>query len=153
MGSIRFTATLAVRGPAAAVVLDDAQVAAVGDGAKRFPVLATINGHTWRTTVTRMHGEYLLGLSRAVRDGAGVEAGDSVEVALELDTAPREVEPPEDLAKALAGDPIARSVFEGLAYTHRKEYARWIEEAKREETRERRVTQAVEMLRAGKTRS
>ena len=153
MGSIRFTATLAVRGPAAAVVLDDAQVAAVGDGAKRFPVLATINGHTWRTTVTRMHGEYLLGLSRAVRDGAGVEAGDSVEVALELDTAPREVEPPEDLAKALAGDPIARSVFEGLAYTHRKEYARWIEEAKREETRERRVAQAVEMLRAGKTRS
>jgi hypothetical protein len=153
VGSIRFTATLAVRGPAAAVVLDEGQVAAVGEGAKRFPVLATINGHAWRTTVTRMRDEYLLGLSRAVRDGAGVQAGDTVEVALQLDTAPREVEPPEELAKALADDPVARAAFDGLAYTHRKEYARWIEEAKREDTRQRRVTQAIEMLRAGKTRS
>src|SRR3954453_15863268 len=103
MGALTFTATLVPRGPAAAVVLDDGQVAAVGEGAKRFPVAATVNGYTWRTTVTRVGGEFLVGLNRAVRQEAGAEAGDTVEVVLELDTAPREVEVPEALAAALAG--------------------------------------------------
>jgi uncharacterized protein YdeI (YjbR/CyaY-like superfamily) len=88
-----------------------------------------------------------------VRDAAGVQAGDTVEVELELDTAPREVETPAALADALALDPQARSAYEGLAYTHRKEYARWIAEAKREETRRGRVAKALEMLREGRTRS
>jgi hypothetical protein len=153
MGSLSFTATLQPRGPAAAVVLDDEQVAVVGEGAKRFPVVATVNGHTWRASVVWMGGEFLLGLNREVREGAGAEAGDTVEVSLELDTAPREVEVPEALATALAGDDAARTAYEGMAFTHRKEYARWIEEAKREATRERRVTQALEMLRAGQSRS
>jgi hypothetical protein len=153
MGSIRLSATLVPRGPAAAVVLDDEQVAAVGEGAKRFPVVATVNGHTWRTTVTRMRGEFLLGLNRAVREEAGVEAGDTVEVELALDTAPREVELPEAFAKALADDSVARAAFESLAYTHRKEYARWIDDAKRDETRKRRVAEALEMLRQGETRT
>src|SRR3954462_10144225 len=153
MGSVEFRATLLPRGPAAAVVLDEEQVAAVGEGAKRFPVVATINGYTWRTSVVRMGGEFLVGLNREVRDGAGAGAGDTVEVVLELDTQPREVEVPEALATALAGDDAARAAFEGLAYTHRKEYAPWTAEAKKAETRERRVGQALEMLRAGRTRS
>jgi hypothetical protein len=153
MGSARFTAKLVPRGPAAAIVLEPEQVAAVGEGAKRFPFRATINHHTWRTTVTRMRGEFLVGLSRAVRQEAGVEAGATVAVELELDTAPREVEVPQALANALADDSEARAAFDRLAYTHRKEYARWIDEAKREETRQRRVTQAIEMLRQGKTRT
>ena len=153
MGSIRLTTTLVPRGAAAAVVLDREHVAEVGEGAKRFPVVATVNGYTWRTTVTRMRGEFLLGLNRAVRQQAGVEAGDAVEVELELDTAPREVEVPEALANALAKDSVACAAFERLSYTHRKEYARWIDEAKRDETRQRRVAQALEMLRQGKTRS
>jgi hypothetical protein len=153
VGSARFTATLVPRGPAAAVVLDDENVAAVGEGAKRFPVVATVNGYTWRTTVTRMRGESLLGLNRAVRQEAGVEAGDTVDVRLELDTAPREVEVPQALTDALAEDPAARAALDRLSYTHRKEYARWIAEAKRDETRKRRVAQALEMLRQGKTRT
>ncbi len=153
MGVIRFRARLQPRGPAAAVVLDDAQVAAVGEGAKRFPVAATVNGYTWRTSVARMGGEFLLGLNREVRAGAGVQAGDDVDVTIELDVAPREVEIPEALAAAMAADPHARASFESMAPTHRKEYARWIAEAKREETRQRRVHQALEMIRAGKTRS
>jgi hypothetical protein len=153
MGSLRLTAMLVPRGPAAAVVLDDDQVAAVGEGAKRFPVVATVNGYTWRTTVTRMRGEFLLGLNRAVRKEARVEAGDTVKVELELDNAPREVEVPEALADRLVGDPAARAAFDALAYTHRKEYARWIEEAKRDVTRQRRVTQALQMLCEGKKRS
>ena len=104
MGSLKAKVTLVARGPAAAVVLDDEQVATVGEGAKRFPVVATVNGYTWRTTVTRMGGEFLVGLNREVREGSGAQAGDTVELELELDTAPREVEVPEALATALAGD-------------------------------------------------
>lgn len=141
------------RGPAAAVVLDDEQVAVVGEGAKRFPVVATVNGYTWRTSIARMGGEALLGLSRAVREEAGIEAGDTVDVLLELDPAPREVEVPAALAAALAADDEARAAFDRLAYTHRKEFARWIEEAERDETRERRVAKTLDMLRRGETRS
>jgi hypothetical protein len=112
VGSIRLTTTLVQRCPAAAVVLDDGQVAAVGEGAKRFSVLATVNGYSWRTTVTPMQGEFLLGLNRAVRESAGVQAGDAAEVAIELDTAPRAVEVPEALANALATDPAASAAFE-----------------------------------------
>lgn len=153
MGALQLTTTLQARGPAAAVVLDDAQVAAIGAGAKRFPVRAVINGYEWRTTVTRMRGEFLLGLNREVRTGAGVAAGDTVSVAIELDDEPREVDVPAALAAALADDAQAQAAFDALAYTHRKEYARWVSEAKREETRERRVAEALEMIRAGQTRS
>jgi hypothetical protein len=116
-------------------------------------VAATINGYTWRTSVARMGGEFLVGLNREVREGAGVAAGDDVDVILELDVAPREVEVPEALAEALAADPQAKASFDGMAFTHRKEYARWIAAAKRDDTRQRRVCQALDMIRAGKTRS
>jgi hypothetical protein len=153
MGDIEIETTLQPRGPAAAVVLTDEQVAAVGEGRRAFPVRATIGDFSWSGRVTRMGGEHLLGLSKAIRAGAGVEAGDAVTVAIALDDAPREVEVPPALAAALEGDAEAREKFEALAFTHRKEFARWVAEAKREETRERRVAQALEMLRAGRTRS
>jgi hypothetical protein len=141
------------RGPAAALVLNDDQVAAVGEGAKRFPVVATVNGYTWRTSVARMGGEFLVGLNKEVRAGAGAQAGDTVALELKLDTDPRTVELPPALAQALEADPKAKATYDGLAFTHRKEYARWIAEAKREETRERRVAKALEMLHAGATLS
>ncbi len=153
MGAIQFKAKLQPRGSAAAVVLDDAQVAVVGEGARRFPVVATVHGYTWRTSVARMGGEFLLGLNREVRQRAGVDAGDEVDVTLELDTAPRQVEVPEALAAALAADPNVRASFDQMAFSHRKEYARWIADAKQEETRQRRVRQALEMIRVGKTRN
>ena len=142
MGKISFTATLQKRGPAAAVVLGDDQVEAVGEGAKRFPVRATVDGYTWRGSVARMKGEFLLGLNREIREAAGVEAGDEVAVEIVLDTEERTVEVP-GLAAALAGDAKAKKAFDALAYTHRKEFARWVAEAKKEETRERRVVQAL----------
>jgi len=153
VGRIQFRAQLQPRGAAAAVVLDEDQVAAVGEGPKRFPVVATVNGYTWRTTVTRMGGEFLLGLNREVRGGADVASGDEVDVILELDLEQREVEVPEALAVALRSDPKAKATFDRMAYTHRKEYARWIADAKRDETRVRRVQQALDMIKAGKTRS
>jgi hypothetical protein len=153
MGSLSTTAEIIPRGRACAVVLTDEQVAVVGEGAKRFPVAATLNGYTWRTSVVRMGGEFLLGLSREVRAAAGVQAGDTAQLRLELDTKPREVEVPEALEAALAADRTARAAYDRLAYTHRKEFARWIAEAKKDETRERRVAQALQMLREGRTRS
>ncbi len=153
MGSLHISATLVPRGPAAAFILDDEQVATVGEGAKRFPVVATINGHPFRLSVARMGGEFLLGLRREVREQAGVAAGDVVDLRLELDSAPRDVEVPPALAAALAADPDAKARFDGLAFTHRKEFARWVEEAKRDETRDRRVVQALAMIHAGTTRS
>jgi uncharacterized protein YdeI (YjbR/CyaY-like superfamily) len=153
VGQLTFTTTLEPRGPAAAVVLTAEQVADVGEGRKAFPVRATINAYTWAGRVSRMGGEVLLGLSREVRAGAGAEAGDEVTVTIALDEAPREVELPPALARALDADAAAAARFEALAYTHRKEFARWIAEAKKHETRERRVAQALEMLREGRTRS
>jgi hypothetical protein len=153
MGVIRFTTQLQACGPAAAIVLRDAQVAEVGEGAKRFPVVATVNGYRWRTSVARMGGEFVVGLNREVRQNAAVEAGQQVDVALELDRAPRAVEVPDALAAALATDPRAKAAFERLSFTHRKEYAHWISEAKREETTQRRAQQAVEMIKAGQHRS
>jgi hypothetical protein len=153
MGEITITDELQPRGPAAAIILDDDQVAAVGEGAKRFPVVATVNGHTWRTSVSRMRGEFMVGFSKEVREGAGVAAGDTITLELKLDSEPRTVEVPPALAEALDRDPEARTAFEGLAFTHRKEFARWIDEAKRDETRERRVAQALDMIRTGRTRS
>jgi len=147
MGSLHTKAMLVPRGHAAAVVLDDDQVATVGKGAKRFPVVATVNGYTWRTSVVRMGGEFMLGLNREVREGAGVEAGDEVDLQLELDTKPREVDVPPALAAALAADSEALAGFEKLSYTHRKEYARWVADAKKDETRERRVAQTLDRLR------
>jgi uncharacterized protein YdeI (YjbR/CyaY-like superfamily) len=100
-----------------------------------------------------MGGEFLLGLNREVREAAGVAAGDEVAVIVTLDDQPRDVEVPEDLADALASVPEAKARFDKLAFTHRKEYVRWVTEAKRDDTRRRRVAQAVEMISAGKTRT
>lgn len=153
MGRLELTTQLHKRGPAAAIVLTDEQVATIGEGAKRFPVVLTMKGHTFRLSVGRMGGENLLGLRRDVREAAGVEAGDRVDAVIELDAAERTVDVPDALATALDADPDVRARFDALAFTHRKEFARWVTEAKQEATRERRVAQAVQMIREGRTRS
>ena len=118
-------------------------------GRARAPVQVTIGGYTFRTTVAVYGGRALIGVNKANREAAGVEAGERVTVELELDTAPREVEVPPELAEALEAEPDLRAFFEGLSLTHRREYAEWITEAKREETRRRRAEKAVELLREG----
>ena len=150
---MRIRTTLEPRGPAAAIVLTDEQVAEIAGSAKSPPVRVTVNGNTMRLRVARMGGESLIGFSKAARAEAGVEIGAEIEAEIVLDDTPREVEIPSDLTAALAGDDAARAAFEKLSYTHRKEFARWVEEAKRDETRERRVAQSLTMIRAGETRS
>jgi hypothetical protein len=119
-------------------------------GKARAPVRGTINGHPFRSTVAVYGGRSYLPVKKALREAAGVAAGDPVVIELEADEQPRTVDPPPDLAAALAADPGARAAFEGLSFTHQREYAEWVAEAKREATRRRRVDQAVEMLRDGR---
>ncbi|WP_116452137.1 YdeI/OmpD-associated family protein [Blastococcus litoris] len=123
-------------------------VDALGAGRKP-PVVVRIGGHSYRSTVAVMGGRYLLPLSAENRTAAGVSAGDEVDVDVQLDTAPREVTVPEDLAAALEGDAAARAAFDALSYSHRRRHVLAIEDAKTPETRQRRVTKALEMLRAG----
>jgi uncharacterized protein YdeI (YjbR/CyaY-like superfamily) len=99
-----------------------------------------------------MGGENMIGLAKAARQQAGVEIGAAYDVEIALDEAPRVVEVPADLAAAFAADPAVDAAFAAMPFTHRKEYVRWVTEAKRETTRADRVAKAVEMVRAGRTR-
>ena len=119
-------------------------------GKARAPVRGTINGQPFRSTVAVYGGRYYLPVNRALRDAAGVAAGDAVVIELEPDDEPRTVDPPADLAGALAADPEAKAAFDGLSFTHQREYADWVTEAKREATRARRVSQTLQMLRDGR---
>lgn len=119
-------------------------------GGKRPAVRVTINHHTYRSSVAVMGGEFMLGVSAEQRALAGVAAGDRIDVALELDTEPREVTVPADLAAALAADDAARHFFETLSYSKRLRYALSVETAKKPETRQLRGAAAVSALRAGR---
>jgi hypothetical protein len=127
-------------------------VAAALSDAKRPPVTVTINGHEFRTRLAVYGGQPMVGVSKANRAAAGIDLGDPFDVAIAVDTAPREIEVPPDLAEALAGDAEASATFDRLSYSHRREYVLWITEAKRPETRARRVAGALERLREGKPR-
>lgn len=144
MADLHLTTTLQPRGPAAAIVLTDEQVATLGGG-KAFPVAVTIGGSTARLRVARMGGEYLVGLSKAARAELGVEIGRTVDVVVALDDAPCEVELPAALAEALEGADL-RAAFDALAPSRRKEHARSVSEAKAEATRDRRVQKVLDSL-------
>ena len=126
-------------------------VDALGSG-KRPPVTVTINGYTYRNTVAVMDGTYMIGVSAEHRAGAGVSAGDEVDIELELDTAPREVTVPPDLAAALEADPEAKRTWDSLSYSNRRFHAESIDGAKTDETRQRRIAKAVALLHEGRAR-
>ena len=144
---MRFLATLELGGKTATGIEVPPSVVEELGGGRRPAVLVTLRGHTYRTTVASMGGRFLIPVSADVRAAAGVAAGDELDVGIELDAAPRTVEVPADLAAALAADPAAQSAWSALAYTHQKEWVRSISEAKKPETRQRRVAAAVDKLR------
>lgn len=120
-------------------------------GSKRPKVKATIDGVVYRGTLVRMGSEdHMLLILKEIREKIGKTFGDPVEVTLELDIEPRRVNIPPDLARALARDKAIQSLFERLSYTHQRENVRWIEDARRPETRRARVLKTIEMLRKGK---
>lgn len=118
-------------------------------GRARPPVVVTIRGHAWRTTPGVYGGVGHIVVNRSVKAATGVDAPERVLVEMELDEAPRRVTVPQDLRAALGHDAAAKQAFAKMSYSHRREYVDWIEEAKRPETRARRVATTVERVRAG----
>lgn len=139
--TLRIKTILEPFGPATAIELTDAQVDELGGG-KRAAVVVGIGGRTARVRLAVMDGRNVIGLSKAARAELGVDIGDTVDAAIDLDTAQREAEVPDDLAAALAAAGV-RAAFDALSYSRRKELARGVAEAKRSETRERRIAAAV----------
>jgi bifunctional DNA-binding transcriptional regulator/antitoxin component of YhaV-PrlF toxin-antitoxin module len=130
------------------VVLPDEVAAALG-GRGRIPVAGTVNGTAFRSSTMPMgDGRHCVGFRREIRDAAGIAIGDEVEIVLARDDAPRTVDVPADLAAALDADPAVRRAFDELSYTHRREYVEAVLDAKRPETRVRRIAQTVAAARA-----
>jgi hypothetical protein len=149
---MRFRAILQSNGKTATGIRVPPEVVAALGPSKKPPVRVTIAGHTYRSTIATRSGVFLLGVSAENRASAGVAAGDEIDVELELDTEPREVTVPPDLAGALDGDAQARQFFDTLSHSQKQWYVLPIEQAKAAETRERRVAKAIAMLREGRKR-
>jgi len=146
---MRFRATLELAGKTATGFRVPAEVVAALGTSKRPPVRVTINGYTYRNTVAVYGGVFMLGVSAEHRAAAGVQAGDELDVDIELDTAPREVTVPPDFADALDADAEARRCFDRLSYSHKQRHILAIEQAKTVETRQRRIAKAVSDLHEG----
>ena len=144
---MKFKTTLIQTGKTSTgVMIPPAIVEALGAG-KKPPVNVTLNGsYTYRNTVAAMGGDYWVGVAAEHREKSGIKGGDKIEVELTLDTAPREVIVPDDLATALSRNKAAKAAFEKLSYSHKRQHVLAIEGAKAAETRARRVAKTIEML-------
>ncbi len=138
-----FRTTLQLHGKTATGIEIPPEIIASLGTSKKPAVLVTLNGYTYRNTVAVMGGKFMVGVSAEHREAAGVKAGDTLDITLELDTAPRNVELPDDLAAALAAVAGARAAFDDSSPSKRKEFVRQVEDAKTEETRTRRIATVV----------
>ena len=148
MAKTRFRARLRTSGHGAGghlVEVPDEVVAALG-GRGRIPVQARFNGVPYRGSIVKMGGVMMLGVTKAVMAEAGAGPGDVLDMVVENDEAPREVEVPPELTTALKRNRAARAVWDGLSFSHRREYVSYIVEAKKEETRARRVERTIQAL-------
>ncbi len=149
---MRFRATILQTGRnTAGIQVPPSVIEGLGAG-KRPAVTVTVNGFTYRTTVAVMGGDYWVGLSGERRAAAGVAGGDVMDIDIELDTAPRELEIPADFAAALDAEPVARKTFEALSYSNKSWHTLQIDGAKTDETRQRRIARSVEILKEGRPR-
>jgi hypothetical protein len=147
---MRFRAKILLGGKTATGFEVPAKVIADLGSTKRPAVRVTLKKYTYRTTVAPMGGKFMIGVSAEVRERAGVKAGDQVDVDLTLDTEPRPVEVPAELAKVLKREPGAKRLFESLSYSKKQLLVRPIASAKTAETRQRNTDKAMETLRKGR---
>jgi hypothetical protein len=145
---MRFKARVLLAGKTATGVEVPAKVVEGLGSTKRPLVKVTINKYTYRSAIAPMGGTFMLGISDEVRKNAGVSAGDSIDVDVELDTEKREVEVPPELEKALAKDAAARKYFESLSYSRKVALVNPIANGKTTETRERNLAKAIKELKA-----
>ena len=144
--SVTYSTAVIPDGNHASIAIPDEVLAALGTN-RRAPLKVTVNGHTYQSTATAVGGECRVVFPSADRVAAGVAGGDTVDVTLELDSGHREVDLHSDFIAALASAGL-RDAFDALAYSHRKEHARAVNDAKTEETRARRIAAALEKIRA-----
>jgi hypothetical protein len=150
--SVTFRAALETNGKTATgIEVPETVVEQLGKG-KKPPVTVTIGDHSYRSTVAVMGGRFMLPVSADNRAKAGIAAGDQVEVTLVLDSAPRAVVVPADLAIALAADPVAKAFFEGLSFSQQRFHVDSIEGARTDETRQRRIEKSMALLGQQKAR-
>ena len=149
---LTFRGTIDLAGKTATGIRVPAEIVEALGTSRKPAVRVTVGDYTYRTTVAVRGGEFKIPLSAENRDGAGVTAGDEVDVGIALDTEPREVTVPPDLAEALDREPEARQFFDGLTHSQKQWYVLPIEQAKAAETRERRITKAIGMLLEGRKR-
>lgn len=142
---MQFRAVVIPSGNATAVEIPDAVMASLGPEA-RPPVAITINGQSWRSRVAIKDGKRLVGISAAHREAAGIAEGQAIDLDITLDTAPREVEEPDDLKSALDANPTARAAFDKLPFGLKTKHVRDIEAATKPEVRDRRILKLVETL-------
>lgn len=147
---MKFNATLQLsKKTATGIHVPEEIVTALGGG-KKPAVKVTIGSYIYRSTIGSMGGKFMLPVSKENREGAGIRAGDEIVVELELDTAPRELNVPEDFEEVLNDNEEARQFFESLSYSNKRRFVLNIESAKSAETRKRRLEKSVELLREGK---
>jgi Bacteriocin-protection, YdeI or OmpD-Associated/Domain of unknown function (DUF1905) len=146
----KFQTTLLAAGKTATGIEVPANVVEGFGSSKKPAVKVTINGYEYRSTVAVMAGKFMLPVSAEHRTGAKITAGDKVNVTLELDTAPRVLEVPQDFTDALEVDVAAKTFFDGLSYSNKRRFVLSIDEAKTPETRVRRIAKSVDSLRQGK---
>jgi hypothetical protein len=149
---MRFRATVETSGKTTMGFEVPAKIVEELGAGKRPPVRVTINGYTYRSTIAPLGGRFMMGLSAENRAGAKVTGPGTIDVDMELDTAPREVTVPPDLAKALAAEPAAKKTFDGLSYSNKSWHVLQVEGAKSDETRQRRIAKSAEALREGRIR-
>ncbi|MCA9837320.1 MAG: DUF1905 domain-containing protein [Trueperaceae bacterium] len=140
----RFNTSIKATGNNTGIEVPPENMAELGTS-KKPAVKVSVSGYTYASTVAVMAGNYMIPLSKAHREAAGLKAGDAVEITLELDTAPRTVDVPADLLEALNKAGL-KEAFDSLAFSKRKEFVRQLEDAKTQETRERRRAKIIEKL-------
>jgi hypothetical protein len=148
---MRFRAVIELGGKTATGIQVPEEVVASLGPSKRPPVRITIGSYTYRSTVAPMGGRFMIPISAEHRAGAGVAAGNEVDVDIVLDTELREIVIPPDFSDALDRDVDAKRFFEGLSYSNKRRFVISIEEAKTAETRQRRITKAISLLKEGRT--
>ena len=148
---VKFKAVVELNGKTATgIEVPEEVVNALGKG-KRVPIVVTIGSYSYRSTIAPMGGRFLIPVSAEHRAGAGIAAGDEIEVGIEVDTEVRQVAVPDDLQAALAAEPAAGEYFGKLSNSNKSRIVLSVEGAKTEETRQRRIEKALAALREGRT--
>ena len=148
---MRFHTTILGTGKTAAGIEVPTEVVEALGPSKKPAVRVTIGDFAYRSTVATINGVFMIGVSNDVRKSSGLAVGDEVDVDLEIDTAPREISVPPDLAALLDAEPDARRAFDALSYSNKRAIVEPIDGAKTPETRQRRIDKALESLRARRT--